>query len=127
MCIVLDRINVPGPLRTLSEGREAAVNYERGSSDVVGGWTGEEDNGRSEFVRVTGAAGGHPRHLAVEGPLGVLVGHLGREEARSEGYHADALTSGPLDSQVTGQADQACLAGRVGRLRHPAACQRDDT
>ena len=61
--------------------------------------------------------GGHADHHRVEVAVGVLVGHLGLEEAGRERVDADALAAGPLLGEVAGQADDRGLRRRVGGLR----------
>src|SRR6266487_1953464 len=120
----------PGPVAVsnlTSERGQAAVNDQRGSSDVASGWAGKEDDGSRELLRVTGPARRQARQLAVDVPIGELLCHLRWEVAGREGYHANALASGPLDGEVTRQPNQAGLTRRIGRLRKPAARERGDT
>ena len=64
--------------------------------------------------------------LALEVALGVLVGHLGGEEAGCDGVHADALAAGPLLGEVAGQADQAGLGRGVRRLGETGGGEPED-
>src|SRR4051794_5347068 len=89
------------PHADASGDRHTPVDGEGLAGDVAGGGGGEEDGGGGELAGVALAAGGDAGLLELEVALGVLLGHLGLEEAGSDGVDADALAAGPLLREVT--------------------------
>ena len=108
-------------LSSSSGDHRAAVDHDRRAGDALGARAGEEEDGGGELPGMPDAAEEdavreHPLQVART----VLGGHLRGEEARADCIDPDSAPRPPLLGQVSGQAENRCLAGRVGGLGEAA-------
>ena len=97
----------------------ASVDAEHGSGDEAAAGAEQEQHGVVQLAGTAAASERRPRQQEVRKLLRVIAQlriHLGGEETRRHGVHADPVAA-PLRRELAGQADDAGLGGNVGRVR----------